>query len=223
MNDTKTTPSAESALIVAAIELFGREGYAGVSTRSLSEHAGTNISGIKYHFGSKDELYKATVQHVVDQLKPRMDMAMAMFRQGRDNAGKDRTRQKELVKLMVDRLMHMFLESEDIATFLPFVLREFSLPGPYFSIFYESIPRALHTLFTEIVAMIHDLEPDDERAVIQAHAVIGQIMMFHIGRQILFKRLGWDSFNKARVDMIVHEVQQSVINSLSLNQTGETT
>lgn len=208
--------SARQALIQAAIELFGHDGYAAVSTRMLSERAGTNIASIRYYFGGKDELYRAAMLHVVGQLRPRIAMAMAAFEQGRELAGDDRALQARLIKRLIANLMELFLGDQQVPVFMPFVLREFFTPGPHFDTFYEALPRALHELFTRVVAMVEDADPGAEATVLQAHALIGQIMIFHVGRPILFRRLHWETFTPARIGAIVATVQRSVLTALGL-------
>ena len=210
------TRSAEVPLILAAIELFGRDGYAAVSTRALCEHAGTNVSSIKYHFGGKDELYRAAVLFVVEQLKPRIDMMLSAAAHGRELAGDDPALQARLIKRLVGNMLRFFLGSDDIPQFMPFVLREFLMPGPYFDTFYETLPRHLHELFTSLVAMVEGSDPAEETTVIRAHALLGQIMMFHVARHILFRRTQWQAFTPERIDTIICEVQGLTLGALGL-------
>lgn len=211
-----TSRSAEVPLILAAIELFGRDGYAAVSTRALCEHAGTNISSIKYHFGGKDELYRASVHYVVDQLKPRIDVMLGALAQGRELAGDNPALQARLIRQVVGNLLRFFLGSEDIPHFMPFVLREFLMPGPYFDDFYQTLPRHLHELFTALVAMVEGSDPEDEATIIRAHALLGQTMLFHVARPILFKRTGWEAYTPERIEQIVSEVSVLTLRSLNL-------
>ena len=51
------------ALINAAGELFSVHGLDGTSTREIADRAGSNVGGIHYHFGSKENLYAAAVIH----------------------------------------------------------------------------------------------------------------------------------------------------------------
>lgn len=208
--------SARDALIHAAIELFGRDGYAAVSTRMLSERAGTNIASIKYYFGSKDDLYRAAVEHVVETLRPRLEQALDGFAQGQELAGDDPALQARLLKRLIANLMGLFLGSDEVPVFMPLVLREFFMPGPHFETFYQALPRRLHELFTNAVAMVRGTDPDDAATILQAHALIGQIMIFHVGRPILFRRMDWQSFSPERIDAIVTTVQASVLRSLDL-------
>ena len=53
------------ALLDAAERLFSSRGYAAVGTREIAEQAGVNLASIKYHFGSKHDLYLETVRRAM--------------------------------------------------------------------------------------------------------------------------------------------------------------
>src|SRR5215469_9555618 len=59
-------------LIETAIEVFATHGYDGTSTRLLAERAGVNLPAIQYHFGSKEGLYRAVVEHIVQRNEAQM-------------------------------------------------------------------------------------------------------------------------------------------------------
>lgn len=48
-------------IINVAEELFAERGYAGTSLRQVIKEAGVNLSAVHYHFGSKEELFRAVV------------------------------------------------------------------------------------------------------------------------------------------------------------------
>lgn len=54
-------------MLDAAEELFAERGYEAVGIRELADRAGVNLSGIKYHFGSKRGLYLATIERSVNE------------------------------------------------------------------------------------------------------------------------------------------------------------
>jgi AcrR family transcriptional regulator len=47
----------------AAERLFAEKGYDKVTLRGIAKEAGTHLALIKYHFGSKDDLYRAIWIH----------------------------------------------------------------------------------------------------------------------------------------------------------------
>ena len=60
MSDTKTS------LIDAATTLFAERGYTGASVRDICEAAGASANAITYHFGSKENLYRAVLNGFAD-------------------------------------------------------------------------------------------------------------------------------------------------------------
>src|SRR4051794_14790510 len=59
-------------LVDAAIDAFGTYGYEGTSTRLLAEHADTTLPAIPYYFGSKEGLFRATIEHIAQRMGERM-------------------------------------------------------------------------------------------------------------------------------------------------------
>jgi AcrR family transcriptional regulator len=62
--DVVKTPAKEQ-LIAAAQGLFSARGYSAVSTREIADAAGVNLAAIQYHFGSKAQLFLATIDKMI--------------------------------------------------------------------------------------------------------------------------------------------------------------
>jgi AcrR family transcriptional regulator len=56
-----TTDTKEQILSVAE-RLFAKLGFAGTTLRNVVSQAGVNLAAVHYHFGSKEELFRAVVQ-----------------------------------------------------------------------------------------------------------------------------------------------------------------
>src|SRR5258708_3710293 len=69
-------PSIDDRLLDTAIDQFGRKGIDGASTRAIATAAGTTMSSITYHYGSKQGLYLAAARHIADQMGARMAPAL---------------------------------------------------------------------------------------------------------------------------------------------------
>lgn len=61
--------AAETAgsLLDAATGLFASRGYAGVGVRQICAAAGASANAVHYHFGSKENLYRAVLQRFADE------------------------------------------------------------------------------------------------------------------------------------------------------------
>jgi len=60
--------ATRTALLDAALEEFAAHGFEGASTRAIAAAAGTHQPQINYHFESKEELWKAAVDHLFERL-----------------------------------------------------------------------------------------------------------------------------------------------------------
>ena len=71
-----TCPAASDtreALLEAALLCFAKYGYEAASIRLVASMAGKNTSLISYHFGSKEGLYRAVIQHLLADLSKPID------------------------------------------------------------------------------------------------------------------------------------------------------
>lgn len=57
------------ALMRAACTAFAERGYAGASVRDIADDAGANPALIRYHFGSKQGLYRRIIDDAVERLR----------------------------------------------------------------------------------------------------------------------------------------------------------
>ena len=53
--------SAKGEIYTAAIELFSKRGFDGVSIRDIATLANVHFASIRYHFGDKEDLYNACI------------------------------------------------------------------------------------------------------------------------------------------------------------------
>ncbi|MFH1033764.1 MAG: CerR family C-terminal domain-containing protein [Pseudomonadota bacterium] len=52
-------------LLLAALQVFAEKGYRGATVREIAQAAGSaNLSAINYHYGGKENLYRAALEHV---------------------------------------------------------------------------------------------------------------------------------------------------------------
>ncbi len=60
------------ALLVAARNAFARVGYAAASVRDMARAAGVNPALVRYHFGSKEGLYRQVIDAAMSGLRARL-------------------------------------------------------------------------------------------------------------------------------------------------------
>jgi len=63
------TLGTRERILGAALAMFAERGFDGATTRDIAARAGTNLGLIQYHFGGKERLWRATVDHVFGTLE----------------------------------------------------------------------------------------------------------------------------------------------------------
>ncbi|MGF1492346.1 MAG: TetR/AcrR family transcriptional regulator [Microcoleaceae cyanobacterium] len=58
---SSSTTETKDQIISAAERLFAERGFAGTTLRNVVNEAGVNLAAVHYHFGSKEDLFRAVV------------------------------------------------------------------------------------------------------------------------------------------------------------------
>ena len=66
--NSRDAEATRAAILQAAIAEFAREGYGGARVDKISQRAGANERMLYYYFGSKEELFRAVLESVYDEL-----------------------------------------------------------------------------------------------------------------------------------------------------------
>ncbi|MBL4767851.1 MAG: TetR/AcrR family transcriptional regulator [Rhodobacteraceae bacterium] len=69
--------ATKTALLDAAKKVLVSRGYSGLSTRAIADTANTQMSQIRYHFGSKEGLVLALYEYMTEQLIERQSNVFA--------------------------------------------------------------------------------------------------------------------------------------------------
>lgn len=68
--------STKNKILDSAEYLFAIDGFNGTSLREITSHAEVNLAAVNYHFGSKKELIKAVISRYMNELSPRLEVAL---------------------------------------------------------------------------------------------------------------------------------------------------
>src|SRR3569623_1613700 len=64
-------------ILLAAIEMFGEQGFASASTRAIAARAGVNPPAQQYYFHNKARLHPACGQYIADRIMGHLEESMA--------------------------------------------------------------------------------------------------------------------------------------------------
>lgn len=202
-------------IIEAALEIFGRYGYEGASTRQLAQAAQVNLAAIAYYFGGKEGLYQAVAEHIIGILSARQAPVVAKAKAALSDPQMTADQALALLLQVLDSMADMVIGAEAADRWARFLMREQMDPTPAFDILYDGFMRRLHGTCSALIARVIGAAPEDEEVLVRASTVIGQVMVFRAARAAIQRRLGWDDFGPERVAAIKRVVRDQVTAMLS--------
>ena len=184
---------ARNQLIAAAIAQFGEYGL-NATTRDIAAQAGQNIAAITYYFGSKDDLYMACARWIADfisgQFQPHAEAAEALFRQP--------TVQREAMRALIfeacENIVHLLTQDETLSL-SKFISREQLSPTAAYHHIHQQVIAPLHSHLTRLIAAYTGRNAEDTETILHAHALLGEVLAFRLGRETILLRAGWSGFD----------------------------
>jgi AcrR family transcriptional regulator len=229
--ENETTPrhrgeATRQRLVITAIEIFGRDGFHAASTREIAKQAGVNQALIGYHFGGKEPLYIAAMEHIARQIRRRLapvaeeiDAQLEILEA--DTAGEGRAAREKYLDLLlrlIDGFVHMLVDEES-SSWARLILREQQSPSPAFDVLYEAIMKKLLQLATHLTGRVRGIDPSAEEARLLALTIFGQAVIFRASRATVLKHMGWTDVTSTERTMIQQQIRHNI--SILLLMAGE--
>jgi AcrR family transcriptional regulator len=205
-----------AALIRAALEVFGRDGFHAASTRAIADAAGANQALIGYHFGSKEGLYLASFEHIAARMREHLGPVLDRIERGLDGAeprsGSARARlARHLPALnrLLDALTAV-LVGEEAAGWARLVLREQQSPTRAFDTFYGGAIGRLVDLVARLTGRITQTQPDALATHLLVFTIIGQLLVFRVANAAVMRRTRWTRIGPTELAAIQQRVRRNV-------------
>jgi TetR/AcrR family transcriptional regulator, regulator of cefoperazone and chloramphenicol sensitivity len=207
--------TTREALIAAAIQVFGRDGFDAASTRAIAETAGVNQALIGYHFGGKPGLYLAALKFIADRVTRRMGPLVAAIETelAAEEAGatslQARERALELFGTLTDAFVEM-LTSDESSAWARLILREQQDPSDGFDVLYKNIMERLLDVATRLVTRARHQVTTPAEAKLTAVTIVGQALVFRAARTAVMRRMGWRQLGPSQIKSIQAELRRNV-------------
>ena len=120
MTKSENAENNRQALILAAGELFAKNGVSGTNVRSIAAKAGVNVALINYHFGNKDGLVNAVIDFVLDSYRHYMPNE---FIRKHPELWETRAGQRRIVAYMVDQAFEFIRPKRENPWINTFIMR----------------------------------------------------------------------------------------------------
>ncbi len=193
-------------LIEAGLEVFGRLGYEGATTREIAKAANANLAAIVYHFGGKEALHIAVAEHVAGSILAKVGPTLASA------AGPAATATPAAARATLHRLIETMIEtllgSAEAERWARFIVREQLQPTAAFDVIYRFMGGAATTA-TRVVATILG-RPEDDGVRLRVIAILGQVLVFRVAQTLVLRRMQWSAIGERERNAIKQVVHQNV-------------
>jgi AcrR family transcriptional regulator len=209
-----SVPSIDDRLLDTAIDHFGRGGIEGASTRAIAAAAGTTMSSITYHYGSKHGLYLAAARHIADQMGERMAPALAAS-ESRSREGEGPDAALAALLAIIDRFAEVMVHPES-AAWARFIVREQMEPTEAFDLLYGGVMGRLVDHLSALIVRIGGGRCDAAEARLKTLAIVGQALVFRVARATLLRATGWtdvDTRGAAAIRRIIRAHTAAILTS----------
>lgn len=214
MNAPPRGKLTREALVVAATEVFARDGFHAASLRDIALAAGINQALIGYHFGNKEGLYLAVFEHMVEQIRQRVGPiadAIDATLKAPDSA-LDRQAQIDLylppLLRLTDGLLAL-MASYESDNWGQLILREQQAPTAAFAVFYEGLMGRVVSLLTQLVQRLRNDESESDARLLVA-TILGQVLVFRAARAGVLRLMQWERIGAEELSLIRARIHRTV-------------
>ena len=202
------------AILQAAMNVFGEDGFHAASTRTIAQAAGANQALISYHFGSKERLYIAVFEDIATRIESFVGpIIAAVTTEAETPVRGSRTKTIDRNIALVQRVVRGFvamLTRDETTQWARLILREQQSPSKAFDILYERIFGRVIGLLTRLIARIAGRERVIEEDRLTAMTIMGQALVFRAARAAVLRHLQWSAVGDAEIEAIQMRVAANV-------------
>ena len=178
-------------ILAAAAERFVAKGFRSTTVREICREAGANVAAVNYHFGDKKALYRAVIQHAIDQ-KPEYEV---------DPAASCEEQIRGWVKVMV---FHCVAEDGELLSQL--MANEMSQPTEFLAFISEQMIQPRVAQLTGIIAQELGRELLDPEVAYLAMSVVGQAVLYNQSRPLIEMMMPHMDYSEQKLNDLVEHI-----------------
>ncbi len=213
-----------SRIVLTALKLFGEHGFEGASTRDIASAAGVNAPALQYYFDSKEGVYIACVEYIVELIWGNLSEVVGRAERALDGEAGDAA----LIEAFCDiqgRIADFMFTMPETSEWRLFMTRQQAGMGPKagFDIMYQRFHKRLAKVTAGIVGRLLGRPPNDDETLIRTMALNGQLIVFQVMRRTALTTLNWDAVDAERLGQlkrIIREQTASLLRSILALRDG---
>lgn len=219
-NDGTSQPRADRGdatrekLLTASIDVFGRYGFDGATTRTLADKAGVNLQAIPYYFGGKEGLYIAAAEHLASIIGGHVaDLRSAILTRFAelDARGEEMApaEARAFLTQMVQRMIVLFV-SEQSESWARFIIREQMEPTEAFTRIYGNIMRPMIEMARRLIGTVLGDDPASEHIRLRTLSFVGSVLVFRMAHAAVYAQLEWETAGPNELEILRHHAAELV-------------
>ena len=226
MDKSRTPQNASAAdatrmaLVLAALKLFGRQGFDGTSTREIATAANANIGSIAYHFGGKEGLRLAAADYIVATIQTIAGQALGNTTLAQPQPVSPEEAEAQ-IEASVERMVGFMVARPEAGEIVQFVLRELSSPTDALDRIYAGVFEPVHRRLCQLWAAATGDEAESERTRITVFMMIGQVLYFRIARAAVLRRMDWADVGPAEAGKVIGIAKENVAAIIAARKAGK--
>ncbi|MDE1181839.1 CerR family C-terminal domain-containing protein [Paraburkholderia sp.] len=203
-------------IVEAALGLFGEKGFEGASTREIAERAGVNAPALVYYFDNKEGVYLACVEHIMGRVSAYMSGAVDAAQALLDEPAAGDAALIHAFCSIQTQIAEFLLMSGEPDSWRLFMAREQAGLGheSSFMVMKKQFSEQLRRVNAELVSRLMGLPPDDPEVVVRMLAITGQLFPFHMTCRSAGEALGWEKFDRERLNTVVRIINEQTVSLL---------
>jgi TetR/AcrR family transcriptional regulator, regulator of cefoperazone and chloramphenicol sensitivity len=192
-------------ILEAAGEIFAEEGFARATIRKICSRAGVNVASVSYHFGDKEGLYFAVLNHYRTKA----------YEEFPPDLGVDESSSAEdKLKAFVRSFMFRILGQGGPSWFGKLFAREFIEPTKAFDVMVEESIRPSYNMLMETVSEIIGMDIDERSLRLCTASIVGQCLYYRNSREVISRIIGKDYFSDSEIEDIAKHITRFSLNAI---------
>jgi AcrR family transcriptional regulator len=186
-------------ILLAAIEMFGEQGFASASTRAIAAHAGVNPPALQYYFHNKERLHQACVEYIADLIKGHLELPMARAAAALKAA--DPSAVPELLWALVETVIDHSSDETELPGWSQFLAQAAAdVTDTSCALIHHHAVQPLFETMAALIALAWGRSPGDEAARLGAVLLLSQAGAFGVQKQGALAMMSWPNFEDGRLD-----------------------
>jgi AcrR family transcriptional regulator len=210
----------QSRILLAAIKLFGEQGFASASTRAIAADAGVNPPALQYYFHNKERLHQACGQYIVDRIKRHLELPMR--RVSETLASRDREAVPQTLWLLMETVVDRSADETDIPGWARFMNQAaVEAVDTSVALIHREAVLPMCDAIAALLALAWDRPADDEAARLGAVLLLNQTRAFGIQRDITMAMMAWPDFHQGRLGLGKHFLRSQMLSVIASPFTAQ--